>query len=98
MSIDSKKLARAYRSAGAEFLAYRLEKVFAKIETDADIALHNDIVAEIALIVTGEETVRGFFKDVAGILIYKDREKVKPRKRFLFRVAGKVLELAQKKG
>jgi len=90
---NGKGLARAYQSAGQDFLAYRLEKLFVRIETPADIALHNDILAEVLQIIAGEE--KGFFKDMAGIILYvgDDREK-----RFLFRVAGKILQLGIKKG
>jgi len=88
-----KGIYRGYRQAGQDFLAYRLAKLFIRIETPADIALHNDILAEVLQIVHGEE--KGFFKDLAGIILYK---RDKPQKRFLFRVAGKILELGMKKG
>jgi hypothetical protein len=41
----------AYRRAGENFLAYRLEKMFAEIKTEADRALHNEIAAEIGLMI-----------------------------------------------
>jgi len=93
MSDAGKGLLRSYKLAGQDFLAYRLVKLFIKIETPEDIALHNDILAEVLQIIGGEE--KTFFKDLAEIILYKD---YKPKKRFLFRVAGKILELGQRKG
>jgi hypothetical protein len=84
---------RGYQQAGQDFLAYRLGKLFVKIETPADIALHNDVLAEVLQIIAGEE--KRFFKDMAHILLHAKEE---PRKRFLFRVAGQILNIGQKKG
>jgi len=84
---------RSYQRAGQDFLAYRLAKLFVRIETPTDIALHNDVLAEVLQIVHGEE--KAFFKDMAGILLYQPENK---QKRFLFRVAGKILEIGMKKG
>ena len=84
---------RAYHQAGQDFLAYRLGNLFVKIETPADIALHNDVLDEVMEIIRGEE--QSFFKDIAHIILYVKEE---PRKRLLFRIAGKILEIGQKKG
>jgi len=92
MSETGKGLARAYRSAGRDFLAYRLGKLFTRIETPEDTALHNDILAEVLLIVSGSE--QSFLRNLAGIVLYQQDK----RKRFLFRVANQVLNIAQKKG
>ena len=83
----------AYHRAGQEFLAYRLANLFVKIETPADIALHNDVLAEVLQIVEGEET--GFFRDMAGIILYAKEDR---KKRMLFWIAGKILNTGQKKG
>jgi hypothetical protein len=91
-----KGIYRGYQSAGQDFLAYRLAKLFVRIESEADVALHNDVVSEVLQIVYGEE--KGFFRDLAGIVLYKDKYKVELRKRFLFRVAGQILNIGQKKG
>lgn len=93
---NGKGLYRAYQQAGQNFLAYRLEKLFVRIETPADIALHNDILAEVLQIIAGEE--KGFFRDMAEIILSLPYIKEEPRKRWLFRVAGKILNIGQKKG
>ncbi len=89
-----KGLVKNYRTAGAGFLAYRLEKLYRKIEGPEDIALHNDILEEVLQMVSGEE--EGFFKGLAEILIYTDKKPEVRRKRFLFRVADMVLVFGQK--
>lgn len=60
---DSKSISSAYRRAGEDFLAYRLEKMFRKIETPADIALHNDVLAEAMLII--DDNPKVFFQTLA---------------------------------
>lgn len=86
-------LYQSYRKVGEDFLAYRLEKLFIKIETPADIALHNDVLSEVLQMIEGEETQ--FFKSIANAILYP---KVNKRKRFLFRVAEQILSIGQKKG
>lgn len=86
-------LYQSYRKVGEDFLAYRLEKLFVKIETPADIALHNDILSEVLVIIEGEETQ--FFKGIATAILYP---KVNKHKRFLFRVAQQILDIGRKKG
>lgn len=44
---DKHDMLRDYRNAGQNFLAYRLEHVFKELATPADIALHNDVIAEV---------------------------------------------------
>lgn len=90
---NGKGIFRSYQKAGQDFLAYRLAKLFVKIETDADIALHNDVLLEVLQMIHGEE--KAFFKDMAGILLYQPVDR---RKRFLFKVAGQILNIGQKKG
>ena len=89
-----KGLVKSYRTAGAGFLAYRLEKLFRKIETPEDTALHNDMLKEVLQMINGEE--KGFFESIAELLIYKDKQPETRRKRFLFRVADMVLVFGQK--
>jgi hypothetical protein len=95
----SKGIYTAYQLAGQEFLAYRLGKLFVKIETPEDMALHNDVLAEVLQIIQGEE--QSFFTDMAHIILYVKKDlcpqcSKEPKKRLLFRVAGKILELGQK--
>jgi len=89
----SRGIYRAYQKAGADFLGYRLAKLFVKIETPEDIALHNDVLSEVLQIIEGEE--RQFFKRLAEILLYK---RVNKQKRFLFMIACLILNIGQKKG
>ena len=90
---NGRGLYQSYRNVGEDFLAYRLEKLFVKIETPVDIALHNDILSEVLQMIEGEETK--FFRGIATAILYP---KVNRRKRFLFRVAGQILRIGQKKG
>lgn len=71
---DRQKLVRAYTAAGREFLAYRLTQVFAKIETAEHIALHNDVIREIAMMTEGKATE--LLKEIADkILIHAQIER-----------------------
>ena len=90
---DGQGIYRGYHKAGQDFLAYRLAKLFVKIETPSDIALHNDVLFEVLQIVEGDE--KSFFKDMAHIILYQPVDR---RKRFLFRVAGAILNIGMKKG
>lgn len=89
----SEGLYKAYQKAGPDFLAYRMGKLFVKIETPEDIALHNDILSEVLQIIEGHETT--FFKGMADYLLYP---KINRRKRFLFRLAERILHIGQMKG
>ena len=60
---DGKDLAAAYRRAGYDFLASRLEGLFRKISNDEDIALHNVIQKEVMSMV-GDQPVK-FFQALA---------------------------------
>ena len=78
----------AYMKAGADFLAYRMQRLFTKIETPEDIALHNDVLKEVLLIVSGKE--QEFFKTLAEDMLYT---KVNRKKRFFMRLASRVLNI-----
>ena len=70
----AKGLVRAYQGAGSNFLAYRLGRLFIKIEDQRDTILHNDILAEVLEMISGNE--KEFFKDVADkILMYGNKNK-----------------------
>lgn len=88
----SQGLYKSYQRAGPDFLAYRMEKLFVKIETPKDIALHNDILSEVLRIIERRETT--FFKDMAEMVLYP---KINRRKRFLFRLAERILHIGQQK-
>lgn len=67
-----KGLSSAYERAGVDFLAYRLQHcLFKKIENPVDIALHNDMLEEIELLVDGENLL--FFKNFANILLNRPK-------------------------
>jgi hypothetical protein len=89
---SGKGLYKSYQKAGEDFLTYRMEKLFVRIETPEDIALHNDILSEVLQMIEGEETQ--FFRGIATAVLYP---RVNKRKRFLFRVAGQIMRIGQKK-
>lgn len=91
MTDHSKGLYSLYKQAGANFLAYRLAKLFARIETPEDQALHNDVLAEVMQIIEGGE--KGFFSSWAEDILYT---KVDKRKRWLYRTATRILNIGQK--
>ncbi len=83
----------SYQKAGVNFLAYKMERIFTRIESDEDAALHNDILTDVLSMVEGEGTQ--FFRGMADAVLYP---RVNKRKRFLFRVADLILQIGQKKG
>lgn len=90
-------LYRSYQKAGPSFLAWRMEKLFTKIETDADIALHNDILSDVLRIIEGDGTL--FFNGMAELILYpKKVRNIYKKKRFLFRLAEQMLRIGRKKG
>ena len=52
-----KGLTSAYVAAGRNYLGFRLRRVFGKIESEKDKILHNDIMADIDILIGthGEE-------------------------------------------
>jgi hypothetical protein len=67
MSKSREILANAYNAAGREFLAYRLTKVLTKIETNDDMALHNDVIAELD--VMAGKNVEKLYLDIADLIL-----------------------------
>jgi len=51
----------AYQRAGDKFLAGRLECVFKELETAEDIALHNDMIREINMLLMHDKQMRQWF-------------------------------------
>jgi len=82
----------AYQKAGANFLAYRLGKLFTKIESVEDQALHNDVLAEVLQIIQGKE--QAFFKTLAEDMLFT---KVDRKQRFLVRLAKRILNFGMGK-
>ncbi len=90
--INGRSLYSIYRNAGTGFLAYRLERLFSKIETPADIAIHNEVLEEMVKIIAGKE--KAFYKGIFEALF---NVRVDRKKRFLFRMAEQILTIGQKK-
>ena len=91
----SKGIYLAYSKAGTAFLAMKMQRLFTKLETPEDIALHNDILADVLAIINGEEKM--FFRAIDQILFQKvDKESKK--KRVLFKLAEEILHIGHGKG
>ena len=93
MSDDGRSLFLMYHKAGSTVLAHRLKHLFHPIETKADIALHNDILKEVMLMIGGKE--RSFMEKLTGIILYKPAPR---QKRFLVRIASLILDISHLKG
>ena len=97
-----KGIAKMYLNGGSDFLAYRLGHIFTKIETDEQRILHNDVLAELLDIINKEQPRSGtllqaevnILRAISEFVLYK---KVKRKKRFLFWLATRVLDLGQLK-
>ena len=63
----------AYAAAGVDFLAYKLKRVFMRIETPEDIALHNDVLDEMLIMI--EADMPGFFRKLANIVLRREPKK-----------------------
>ena len=81
---------KAYMAAGPNFLAVRLGRIFTKIETEEDRILHNDMLADVLKMIEGKEQT--FFRTLAQGMMY---QKVDRKKRFLLRLAQRVLSVGQ---
>jgi len=89
---DSKSLSAAYRRAGEDFLATRLEGMFREIKTPDDIALHNVILKEVMLMI--DDTKKGealmFYRILAHSLLEKEA-----KRGFLKKVAKSIFSVAK---
>jgi len=81
----------SYSKAGPDFLAYKMEKMFTRIETPEQMALHNDILADVlAMLDEGEK--EGFFRKLAEKILYpKQVRDIYKKKRLLFRLAEQII-------
>jgi hypothetical protein len=82
----------AYRSAGADYLAVRLTRIFTKIETEEDRVLHNDMVLDVLTIIKGGN--HAFLKGLAEDMLFT---KVDRKKRFFVRLAKRILNWGMRK-
>ena len=110
--VRGKGLARLYRTGGVPLVAHRLGWLITEIKTDEDRVMHNAVYAEAMDLlnttvprdtVTDEE--RSFLKSMADYLLFrrvnsKDEEqlKIERHKRFLFRMADRIMQMADSKG
>jgi len=83
---------KAYRQAGADFLAVRMTRIFTKIETEEDKVLHNDMLKDVLEIIEGGEVA--FFKTLAEDMLFT---RVDRKKRFFVRLASRVLNWGLRK-
>ncbi len=92
-NLNSEGLKKLYRNAGPNFLAIKMERIFMHIETDEQRVLHNDILEDVLTIVEGEK--QAFYRAMVDLILNTQYNK---KRRFLFRLAGQVLNLGSKKG
>ena len=59
--------------AGPDVLAHRLQKMFVPMKTESDMALHNDILAEVLLIIKGNDDERIFLKGLVDLILYEPK-------------------------
>ena len=83
--VDRRFLVKSYQGAGADFLAYRLAKLFKQIKTPEDIALHNEILDEVMLMIEPNNAV--FMRELARVILYAP-------KNFLKSVANRIMIIA----
>ncbi len=107
-----KGITKLYMLGGADLLAHRLSQLFTEIETPEDIALHNDVVREVLEMVNTEPPSEiatsaelALVRRIADYLLYRELTDkqlkalgANKRKRFLFRMADYVMDVAGKKG
>ncbi len=93
--IHRELLIDAYKNAGDDFLALRLEALFTKIETEADKVRHNDILADVLLMVE-RDPVTPMKRVANGIMGLRVSVKGMIKKVLSLRVAKIVLDTAKK--
>lgn len=99
-------LYKMYQAGGQKFLAYRLARLLKPVETEADRILHNDILVEVLQLLNEKQAPQGQITPnekelldwMANVLLPDRMNKDRRIKKFLSRMAGKVMDLARKKG
>ena len=79
---------RGWHNAGEAFLAEKLTKIFCELTTPEDVALHNDMVRDLHLMV-GFDNRESFWMDIAKIVLNKPRN-------FLRSVANHITNLSMR--
>lgn len=62
-----KGLSNAYIKAGRNYLAYRLRRVFNKIENEEDRILHNDMMCDLDILIASH--IEEFLKNTSDTII-----------------------------
>jgi hypothetical protein len=90
-----------YQAGGPNLLVYRLGRLFTKIETEEQRILHNDVLADVLDIINETDPTdrlsrpeHALLRFIADTILYP---KFNKRKRFLFRVGERILQLGQNK-
>ena len=99
-------LYKLYQYGGQKFLAYRLSRLLRLVETEADRILHNDVLVEVLQLINENQAQQGevtpnekeLLDWLAGVLLPERVKKERKIKKFLSRLAGKVMLFAGKKG
>ena len=94
---------RLYITGGPSLLAYRLGHIFQQITTEEQKVMHNHVLDEVMDIINKTDRIEGGklnFEErallgfIADFILYKP---VKRRKRFLFRLAERILDMGRVK-
>ena len=102
----SSGLYKMYKAGGQKFLAYRLARLLRPVETEADRILHNDVLVEVLQLINEKQAPQGQITPpekelldwMAGVLLPARVVKDRKIKKFLSRMAGRIMMLAGKKG
>jgi hypothetical protein len=84
-------LVKAYSNAGQDYLAYRLRNIFRKVTNPDEIALHNEMIEEVRLMVEADSQI--FFRGLAGIILHRESKKVS----WLNKVANLIITIGNRK-
>jgi len=93
-NFTNQQLIQAYQSAGRDFLAYKMEVLFEFVKTPEDMILHNAILTDILVLI--EHNPKGFLDFLSESLL--ERRIVKAKKKWLGRVAERILNTTKVKG
>ena len=102
----SNGLYNIYKKGDQEFLAYRLVRLIRPVETEADRILHNDVMADVLQLLNEKQAPEGqvtpnekeLLDWIANVLLPSRINKERKLKKFLSRMAGKIMMIAGKKG
>ena len=95
-----------YKKGDQEFLAYRLVRLIRPVETEADRILHNDVLSDVLQLLNENQAQEGsvtmnekeLLDWIANVLLPSRMAKERKLKKFLSRMAGKIMMLSGRKG